>query len=108
MDTKSKFTEIGKKSSELKNKATEIGRGAAKTVQTVKGVVQVSLEGGKQAAKKVGEIVNRDAIGNSLEGASKGVEFAAKGAEILADSMKKASSSLKKFGKSLRAKKSTT
>lgn len=104
MDTKNKLGEIGKKGSELKNKATEIGRGAAKTVETVKGVVQVGFEGGKQAVKKAGDIVNRDAIGNGLEGASKGVDIAAKGAEILADSMKNVSSTLKKFSKTLRGK----
>ena len=90
--------------SELKDQATKVGSDAKKTIEKLKGAVQVGISTSKTVINKAGETINKQSLGDGIEKASAGVNIVAKGARVVASTMENASDKMRKMSDKLKKK----
>jgi len=108
---KESIPKLFKNVGEIKDKATQMGKEAVKTVGTIKQAVGVGIEGSKSVINRATESLSKQNISQSANVTAKGLDIVAKGARIaskgyetLASSAEKAAEQIKKAGNKLKDK----
>ena len=103
------FTRLIKDAKNLKQQATDLGKGAIKTTGAIKEVVEKGISTSKTIVDKATKAVKKENVSQGLDVASKGAGIAAKGAQIaskgadaLANTLEKASTGIKSLGDKLK------
>jgi len=97
---------IGKRVKDLTESAKAIGKSTAKSIETVKTVVQTGLSTSKAAVQKANEmrksVLKRETISKGVSATSKGAKILARGAELASKGAKKISSTMEKTSEGLK------